>query len=62
VAHQALDLDLGVVDERDRRGDDLAQVVRRDVRRHADGDPGRAVDEQVRERDGRTSGSWFFPS
>ena len=29
--------------------DDLAQVVRRDVRRHADGDAGRAVDEQVRE-------------
>ena len=28
---------------------DLAQVVRRDVRRHADGDAGTAVDEQVRE-------------
>jgi hypothetical protein len=29
--------------------DDLAQVVRRDVGRHADGDAGRAVDQQVRE-------------
>ena len=28
---------------------DLAQVVRRDVGRHADGDAGRAVDQQVRE-------------
>ena len=40
---------VGIVDVGDRRGDDLAQVVRRDVRRHADGDPGAAVDEQVRE-------------
>ena len=39
----------GIVDVGDDRGDDLAQVVRRDVRRHADGDPRRAVDEQVRE-------------
>ena len=33
----------------DDRVDDLAEVVRRDVRRHADGDAGAAVDEQVRE-------------
>ena len=33
----------------DRGVDDLAEVVRRDVRRHADGDAARAVDEQVRE-------------
>ena len=30
--------------------DDLAQVVRRDVGGHADGDAGRAVDQQVRDR------------
>ena len=30
--------------------DDLPHVVRRDVGRHADGDAGRTVDEQVRER------------
>jgi len=30
-------------------GRDLAQVVRRDVRRHTDRDTGRAVDQQVRE-------------
>ena len=46
---QPLDVDRRVVDVGDRRVDHLAQVVRRDVRRHADGDPRRAVDEQVRE-------------
>ncbi len=49
VAHQALGVDRRVVDERDRRVDHLAQVVRRDVRRHADRDPRGAVDQQVRE-------------
>jgi hypothetical protein len=38
-----------VLDQLDRRVDDLREVVRRDVRRHADRDAGRAVDEQVRE-------------
>ena len=36
-----------VVDERDGAVDDLADVVRRDVGRHADGDAGGAVDEEV---------------
>ena len=49
VLGQLLDVGGRVVDQRDERVDDLAEVVRRDVRRHADGDPGRAVDEQVRE-------------
>ncbi len=49
VLHQALDVDVRVLDVGDRRGDDLAEVVRRDVRRHADGDARGAVDEQVRE-------------
>ena len=49
VGHQAVDGDGRVVDVRDDRVGHLAQVVRRDVRRHADGDAGRAVDEQVRE-------------
>ncbi len=39
--------DARVVDERDRRVDDLAEVVRRDVGRHADGDARRPVDQQV---------------
>ncbi len=48
--HQLVVVDVaGSSMKRDRRGDHLAQVVRRDVRRHADGDAGRAVDEQVRE-------------
>ena len=37
----------GLLDEPDGAVDHLAQVVRRDVRGHADGDAGRAVDEQV---------------
>ena len=49
VLHQALDRDVGVVEHRDGRVDDLADVVRRDVRGHADRDAGAAVDEEVRE-------------
>jgi hypothetical protein len=49
VPHQALDGDVGVVDVGDDPVDDLAQVVRRDVGGHADGDAAGAVDEQVRE-------------
>ena len=41
---------LGVLDGPDDAVDDLAQVVRRDVGGHADRDPRRAVDQQVRER------------
>ena len=37
-----------MLDQADDAVDDLPHVVRRNVRRHADGDPGRAVDEQVR--------------
>ena len=49
VLHQVLDVRLGLVDQLHDRVDRLAEVVRRDVRRHPDGDPRRAVDEQVRE-------------
>ena len=49
MARQTLDVDLGVVDDRHDGVDDLAEVVRSDVRRHSDGDAGGAVDEQVRE-------------
>src|SRR5439155_7885258 len=56
VLREPLDVDGRVLDHRDDPVDDLAEVVRRNVRRHADGDPGRAVDEEVREprrKDGR---------
>ena len=49
MLHQVLDVRGGVVDQRHDRVDDFAEVVRRDVRRHADGDAGAAVHEQVRE-------------
>ena len=49
VAAQVVGGELRVVDEGDLGVDDLAEVVRRDVRGHPDRDPGRAVDEEVRE-------------
>ena len=56
VLHQAFDRDVGIVDLRADAVDHFAQIVRRDVRRHADGDAGAAVDKQVREtRRGRRS-------
>src|SRR5262249_17815989 len=48
VATQLRVADVLVVEELEERGADLAEVVRRDVRRHADGDAGGAVDEQIR--------------
>ncbi len=47
--HQVFDRRVRVVDEVQRRVDDLAQVVRRDVRGHADRDAAATVHEQVRE-------------
>ena len=41
---------LGVVDQRDRRIDQLGGVVRRDARRHADRDAARAVCQQIGEQ------------
>ena len=49
VLHEVIDARLRVVDEQDQRVAELVEVVRRNVRRHADGDPGRAVEEQVRQ-------------
>ena len=49
VLHQAREVDVRVLDVGLDGADRLAEVVRRDVRRHADGDAGGAVDEEVRE-------------
>jgi hypothetical protein len=49
VLAQSIGGDVRIVDDRHRRVDDLAQVMRRNVRRHADSDPGAAVDQQVRQ-------------
>ena len=49
VAEELVDGDVGVVDKRDRCGDDFTQVVGRNVRCHPHGDAGRTVDQQVRE-------------
>ena len=45
--HQFRDTDRRVVDQRDAGIHDFGQVVGRNVGRHADGDAGRAVDQQV---------------
>ena len=50
---QRFDFKFGIVDQRQGRIDDLAEIVRRDVRRHADGDAARAVGEQVRKARGQ---------
>src|SRR5207248_3535864 len=47
------DRDVRLVDLGADRVDDLAQVVRRDVRRHANGDALRPVHQQVREPGGK---------
>ena len=47
--HQLGHGQLGVLDQRQRRVDHLAEVVRRDVGGHADGDAGGAVDQHVGE-------------
>ena len=54
--HQVARRGLRVVEVVDDRVDHLSEVVRRDVRRHADRDAAGAVDQQVREARGRTTG------
>ena len=54
--HQPFDRDRRVVDIGDTGVDHLAEIVGRDVRRHADGDAAGAVDEEIgeaRRQDGR---------
>ena len=46
--HQFFDGDLAIVDIGNARIDHFAEIVRRDIGRHADGDAGAAVDENVR--------------
>ena len=41
---------LRIIDHGDDSGDDLAEIVWRDVRRHADCDARRAVDDEIRNR------------
>ena len=55
-AHEVVEGGVGVGDEVPGGADHLDEVVRRHVRRHPDGDPARAVDQQVRERRGQHLG------
>ena len=51
-----LERDARPVDHGADRGDELVEIVRRDVGGHADGDAGRAVHQQVRQRGGQHDG------
>ena len=44
---QILDREAGIVDQRHAGVDDLAEIVRRDVGRHADGDAAGAIDQEI---------------
>ena len=55
VLHEVGEGALGIVQHLDAGVDDFAQVVGRDVGRHADGDAGRAVDQQIRELRGQNA-------
>jgi hypothetical protein len=57
MGHQPFEGDVRVVDLGADGVDDLAEVVRRDVGGHADGDAGAAVDEQVGEGGRKHRGS-----
>ena len=59
--HELVDRGVGVVEQMDRRRDDLDEVVRCHVGRHADRDAGRAVDEQVRVGGGQHGGLLELP-
>jgi len=55
--HQALDADVWVVNLCADTVNNFAQIVRRHVRGHADGDACAAVDEQIGKGGGKTVGS-----
>ena len=48
VLHQLVEGDVRIVDLRADAVDHFAEIVRRNIRRHADGDAGAAIDEQIR--------------
>ncbi len=49
-----------LLDHRDHRGAQFAQIVRRNGGRHADGDTIRSIGQQVRKRGGKNDGLFFF--
>ena len=52
VLHEVIELRVRVIQHAHTGVDDLGEVVGRYIRRHADGDAGRAVDEEIREARG----------
>ena len=60
VLHQHVQSDRRIVDQRHDRVDHFAQVVRRNIRRHADRDAGRTIDQQIRNARGQRAGFRFL--
>ena len=58
VLHQAGEVDFRIVNHRANTVDHLAEVVRGEVCRHADGDAGAAVDKEVRKSGGHYGRLW----
>ncbi len=56
VLHQVVKRCLGIVEHADAGVDDLGEVVRRNVRRHTDGDTARAVHQKIRKACGQHAG------
>ena len=48
ITHQGVDIEAGVVDQGDAGVDHFAQIMRRDIGRHADRDTTRAIHQQIR--------------
>ena len=57
--HHFFQICVRLFDQQDRGFDDFLQIVRRDIRRHADGDAGRTVDQQVGNPRGENDGLVF---
>ncbi len=57
--HDLVELRFGMADQKDGGVDDFAQVVRRNVGRHADRDAGRSVDQKVGNARGKNFGLEF---
>ena len=57
---QGVGVDVGVIDQGERRIDDFAEIVRRDIGGHADRDPAGPVDQKVRVACGEDDGLTFL--
>ena len=60
MLEQGAVLDIGIFDQRDQRAAEFAQIVGRDGRRHANGDTGGTIGEQIWKSGGKNDGFFFL--